>query len=411
MEGTPWLVEFPVYHPHLLVGRSGVLKCPQTFLDAIYRMPDGSLTLVDYKSLMQARPPNYRLRDLKNLRQIVTNAAYFQAATKIRLQRASLVYITRMGTVTVVTLDLGACGAVTKAALLTPLAKATHRITYDSTRYAVGQQLKVQTIDDLLDAAVGGVAGSPIPPALRPAAPATPAPAQAPQAQAAAEQEDEDGSPPPPRRRRSRRLQQPSSDDEEGAGQPVVGAMYTTDAEAVATAVVDEDAPAAASGIDGTLAERRAINERLADAAEAVFDQLPSSNKIKLRGRTGELFQYLAASRTLFPQLPTADGGVAPSPPAVLIPADARPLAVQALIRTAQRSLNQAVARKFLRTRAERARAEVADGVPLESFLSELAHHSRRDLWTQEALEFAEGALDGVVSALADEVAVFLAGV
>ena len=61
MEGTPWLVEFPVYHPHLLVGRSGVLKCPQTFLDAIYRMPDGSLTLVDYKSLMQARPPNYRL--------------------------------------------------------------------------------------------------------------------------------------------------------------------------------------------------------------------------------------------------------------------------------------------------------------------------------------------------------------
>ena len=45
MEGTPWLVEYPVFHPHLLVGRSGVLKCPQTFLDAIYRMPDGSLTL------------------------------------------------------------------------------------------------------------------------------------------------------------------------------------------------------------------------------------------------------------------------------------------------------------------------------------------------------------------------------
>ena len=103
MEGAPWAVEYPVYHPHLLVGRSGVLKCPQTFLDAIYRMPDGSLTLVDYKSLMQARPPNYRLRDLKNLRQIVTNA-YFQAMTKVRIQKASLVYITRVGTLTVVTL-------------------------------------------------------------------------------------------------------------------------------------------------------------------------------------------------------------------------------------------------------------------------------------------------------------------
>ena len=36
MEGVPWLVEYPVYHPHLLAARSGLLKCPQTFLDAIY---------------------------------------------------------------------------------------------------------------------------------------------------------------------------------------------------------------------------------------------------------------------------------------------------------------------------------------------------------------------------------------
>jgi len=363
LAGTPWAVEFPVYHPGLLVGRSGRLKCPQTFLDAVFRMPDGSLTLVDYKTLMQARPPNDRLRDAKNLRQIVTNAAFFQAMTKVRIQRAALVYITRVGTVTVLTVDLSTCAAVTKHALLSPLARATHRITYTEARYAVNKQVRVEALDDL-GAATGTETGVVIPAALRPAPAAPPA---APAAQLAAEEEDdedEDGSPPPPRRRRSRRLQQ-RSDDEEGDGQPVVGAMYTADAEAVATAVVDdEDAPAAASGVDGTLAERRAINERLADAAEAVFDQLPSTSKLKLRGRTGELFQYLAASRPLFPQLPTADGGVAPSPPAKLVPADARPLTVQALIRTGQRALNQAVAAKFLRTRNEQRRAEVANDVP-----------------------------------------------
>ena len=61
--GTLVLVEYPVYHPHLLVGRGDDerLKRPQTFLDSAYRAADGTLTLVDMKTLMQARPPHTRL--------------------------------------------------------------------------------------------------------------------------------------------------------------------------------------------------------------------------------------------------------------------------------------------------------------------------------------------------------------
>ena len=67
-----------------------------------------------------------------------------------------------------------------------------------------------------------------------------------------------------------------------------------------------------------------------------MFDNLPTSSKSKLRGRAQQLFQHLAASSALFPPLATADGAVAPTPPARLAPADARPLLVQALIRTAR---------------------------------------------------------------------------
>ena len=84
-----------------------------------------------------------------------------------------------------------------------------------------------------------------------------------------------------------------------------------------------------------------------------MFDNLPTSSKSKLRGRAQQLFQHLAASSALFPPLATADGAVAPTPPARLVPADARPLLVQALIRTAQRALNHAVTGRFARTRAE----------------------------------------------------------
>jgi hypothetical protein len=398
MEGEPWAVEYPVFHPHLLVGRSGALRCPQTFLDAIYRMPDGSLTLVDWKSLMQARPPNYRLRELKNLRQIVANAAYFQAMTKIRIQRASLVYITRMGTLTVLTLDLAACGDVTRTTLLTPLAKATHYITYTADRFAVNQQVRVQVLDDL-GASTGTEAGVVIPAALRPPAEVI-ATAQQVAQPAAAEEE----TPPPPRRRRSRRRSSSGSDED-----VVVGALYEAGeaGAAAAAGVSDDEAPSPPAQLD-TLEERRDINHRIGDACEALFDTLPMSSKSRLRGRAQQLFTFLAASQALFPPLATADGAVAPTAPARLGPADARPLLVQALIRTAQRALNQAVVRRFVRTRSALARAEVAEGVALGDFLAEVAHHAARPLWTAAAVEWAEANVGTVLLALEEELARFL---
>jgi hypothetical protein len=186
-----------------------------------------------------------------------------------------------------------------------------------------------------------------------------------------------------------------------------VGALYEAGAPAAAAAagVSDDEAPPAQQD---TLEERRDINEQIGDGCEAMFDNLPTSSKSKLRGRAQQLFQHLAASRTLFPPLQTADGAVAPTPPARLAPADARPLLVQALIRTAQRALNQAVARRFLRTRGALARAKVAEGVALGDFLAEVAHHARRDLWTQEATDWAEGHVGYVLQALEEELARFL---
>ena len=392
LAGTPRLVEYPVYHPNLLVGRSGVLRAPQTFLDAIYQLPDGSLTLVDYKTLMQARPPNYRLRDQKNLRQIVTNAAFFQAMTRIRLQRASLVYITRMGTLTVVTVELDACGAVTKSALLQPLAKATHRISYTSEKYGVNKQIKVLALDEL-GAFTGTDTGAAIPASLRP-----PVPPQALQVPAA--QVPQAAPVQPPARRRSRRLN--LSDEDEA----IFGAMYVAGPAAAAAAVVeDAQSPPVQQT---TLDVRRDINERIAEAADGVFDGLSGASKSRLRGRAQAFFDHLAASSRLFPPLETADGTVAPSPPSRLSPADPRPLLVQALIRTAQRALNQAVARQFVRTRSERARAEVAEGLSVQDFAQSVAHHARRDLWSEEAVEWAEAHLENVLTTLKAEVTWFI---
>jgi hypothetical protein len=99
---------------------------------------------------------------------------------------------------------------------------------------------------------------------------------------------------------------------------------------------------------------------------------------------------------------------VVPTPPARLAPADARPLLVQALIRTAQRALNHAVTARFARTRAERARAQVAEGVTLATFLKEVAHHARRDLWSQQAVDWAEVHVDEVLKRLKEELAAFV---
>jgi hypothetical protein len=395
MAGQLWLVEYAVYNPHLLVGRSGVLKCAQSYLDAIYRDDDGALHLVDYKTLQQARPPNYRLLDKKNLRQIVTNAAYFSAMTKVRIQKASLVYITRVGTLTVVTLDIAACGAVTKSALLQPLAKATHSISYSADRLAINKQLHVQVLDDL-GAATGNEAGASIPAGLKPPPEAQTPPAAAPAA--AAEEEEEV---PTRRNRRSRRRSSSGSD-----GDAIIGALFEAGA-AGAAAAVDDEAPSPPAQQD-TLEERRDINERIGEACETMFDSLPAASKSRLRGRAQDLFRHLASSADLFPPFVTADGQVAPSPPARLAPADARPLLVQALIRTAQRALNQAVARQFVRTRSERAKAQVADGVSLQEFVESVAHHARRDLWSQEAVAWAEGRVEAVLATLRSELAAFL---
>ena len=139
-----------------------------------------------------------------------------------------------------------------------------------------------------------------------------------------------------------------------------------------------------------------------------MFDSLAAANKSRLRGRAQQLFQHLAASQTLFPPLQTADGAVVPTPPARLAPADARPLAIQALIRTAQRALNHAVTARFARTRAERARAQVAEGVELGAFLAEVAHHARRDLWTMEAVDYAEEHVEAVLATLRSELHAFV---
>jgi hypothetical protein len=103
------LTEFPVFHPHLLIGRGAgaLLKRPQTVLDSVYRSAaDGKLTLVDLKTLMEARAPNYRLLNAKNLRQVITNALYFELMTKMRIARVALAYVSRSGSVTLVSVNL-----------------------------------------------------------------------------------------------------------------------------------------------------------------------------------------------------------------------------------------------------------------------------------------------------------------
>jgi hypothetical protein len=291
----------------------------------------------------------------------------------------------------VLTLELEACGAVTKAALLQPLAKATHVITYTADRFAVNKQLKVTALDDL-GAATGDEAGVPLPAGLKP--PEAPAPVQHLQAAPPAAAEEEEEAPPPPRRRRSRRRSSSGSE-------AIVGALYEAgEAGAAAAAGVSEDEAPSPPAQQGTLEERRGINERIGEACEEMFDSLPAASKSRLRGRAQDLFQHLAASHTLFPPLQTADGAVVPTPPARLAPADTRPLLVQALIRTAQRALNHAVTARFARTRAERARAQVAEGVELREFLEEVAHHARRDLWTRDAVDFAEEHVEAVLAML-----------
>ena len=165
---------------------------------------------------------------------------------------------------------------------------------------------------------------------------------------------------------------------------------------------------------------RAAINERIGEKCEQLFDNLETAAKAKLRGRADELFVFLARSRTLFPTERVADGMVVDTMKAEALNeptryareyADERlrPEVVQALIRTGQRALNLLVVHEFARTRGQRAQAQVADGVTTQEFLEKVLHHSRRDLWTIQAVEFAEGQVDGVLAKIEEELKSFLA--
>ena len=78
------------------------------------------------------------------------------------------------------------------------------------------------------------------------------------------------------------------------------------------------------------------------------------------------------------------------------------------MIRTGQRALNVLVVHEFARTRGQRAQAEVADGVTTREFLEKVLHHSRRDLWTTQAVHWAEERVDAVLAEVKKELEAFL---
>ena len=389
----------------LLVGRTGILKRPQTFLDAIYASSDGTLTLVDYKTLMQTRPPNGRLLNQKNLRQIVTNAAYFQAMTKLRVQRASLVYITRVGTVTTVTIDLSACEHITKTALLKPLARATHFITHTATHVGVQTQIRVATLDEL-GASTGGAAGEAV---VMPAP--LPADSSSSDDEEASARGGDDGDDDAGAESSAPGDDDSSSDEDVGTG-IVAGSepMYALPP----SGVVDRASRPLDSGFAAaTHALRADIAERIGDGCQRMFDSLELLQRLRLRGRAQALFEHMAAS--LFPPEVTADNVAVDvvEPAALNQPrryrgAAGSPDIVQVLVRTAHRLLNQEVLDAFGRIRETRSTARVAPGVTTEHFLENVLHHSRRDLWSQEAVQFASTRVDHVLDTVKSQLLAFL---
>jgi hypothetical protein len=166
-----------------------------------------------------------------------------------------------------------------------------------------------------------------------------------------------------------------------------------------------------------TAATRADINDRIGLACELLFDTLGAPEKAKLRGRADALFQHLAHGALFRPER-VADAVVeAVETPALNEPRhyeavfseeELRPEVLQVLIRTSQRALNAAVVHQFARTRSERANAEVADGVTTREFLEAVLHRSRRDMWTEDAVEWAEGRVDGVITLVRGELERFM---
>jgi len=144
--GTAVALELAVFHPFLITNG----RVPCTFLDAIYQKPDGSLMLVDFKTLQSANPPNYIVRGSKNRLQVVTNALLFMLMTKIRVDSAALVYITRSGTLTVVELKIADCIDAMKAAALEPAGPSATNLWYRDNRWSFKELLNIPEMNEII---------------------------------------------------------------------------------------------------------------------------------------------------------------------------------------------------------------------------------------------------------------------
>jgi hypothetical protein len=409
------LTEFPVFHPHLLVGRGAgaLLKRPQTVLDSVYRSAtDGKLTLVDLKTLMEARSPNYRLLNVKNLRQVIANALYFELMTKLRIARVALAYVSRSGSVTLVSVNLARCAAVTATATLAPLKGGDGGVRYlfnTATHVGVSTRIRIEAFDALGVDTSSEAVGEPLPSWLVLPKAAPPAPAPSPP------------SPPPPPAPRQRRQTPPrtaSPSPPPAIGEPLDDLYVSPDlaAQAVVAPTTGGGSIVGAVGA-ATAATRADINNRIGIACEMLFDTLTAPENARLRGRADALFQHLAHGALFNPERVADTVVEAVDTPALNQPRhyaaayseeELRPEVLQVLIRTAQRALNAAVVHRFARTRSERADAEVAEGVTTREFLESVLHHSRRDLWTEDAVEWAEGRVDGVLALVRGELESFL---
>jgi len=123
-------VETVCLNPHMLVGAKGTrMRVPQTFLDAMYQVGDRFI-LLDYKILIQNSDPHHRIKDRKNVRQIITNAAFLSAMTNVQIDYCGLVYLTRTGTQTLIVYDVQK--DYVESAMFFPGGKDQRFLFYDS---------------------------------------------------------------------------------------------------------------------------------------------------------------------------------------------------------------------------------------------------------------------------------------
>jgi hypothetical protein len=218
-------------------------------------------------------------------------------------------------------------------------------------------------------------------------------------------------------------------DDDAGAESSAPDESSSDEAEAVGTGIVDGSEPMYSlppSGVvdrtsrpldsgfaAATHALRADIAEHVGDGCQLMFDSLELLQRLRLRGRAQALFEYMVAS--LFPPEVTADNVAVDvvEPAALNQPRRYRgvvgsPDIVQVLVRTAHRLLNKEVLDAFGHIRKTRSTARVAPGVTTESFLENVLHHSRRDLWSAEAVQYASSRVDSVLFTIKSKLFEFL---